>query len=164
MTHYNISGEFKRARVILPSATKLRQGNVCTPICHSVHGGVSASVHAGIHPKGRHTPWADHSQVDTPPSQTPPSPLGRHPQVDTHPGQTPPLGRNPHPPGQTPSLGRHPLGRQHPRPSRPLGRHPSPQQIATAADGTHPTGMHSCLDLLLLIASCSMTGNLRLKI
>ena len=23
-------------------------------------------------------------------------------------------------------------------------RHPPPQQMATAADGTHPTGMHSC--------------------
>ena len=26
----------------------------------------------------------------------------------------------------------------------PLGWHPPPQQTATAADGTHPTGMHSC--------------------
>ena len=25
-----------------------------------------------------------------------------------------------------------------------LGRNPSPHQTATAADGTHPTGMHSC--------------------
>ena len=37
---------------------------------------------------------------------------------DTPPGQTPPAR---HPPGQ-----------------------PHPQQTATAADGTHPTGMHSC--------------------
>ena len=28
------------------------------------------------------------------------------------------------------------------------GRHP-PQQTATAADGTHPTGMHSCLSTLI---------------
>ena len=27
----------------------------------------------------------------------------------------------------------------------PLGQTPPPQQTATAADGTHPTGMHSCL-------------------
>ena len=81
--------------MFLPSATKLRQGNVFTPVCHSVHKGGSASVHAGIDPLGRH-----------PPGQTPP-------QADT------PLGR---PPGQiTP-----------------------PQQTATAAHGTHPTGMHSC--------------------
>ena len=51
------------------------------------------------------------------------------------------LGRDP--PGQTTpsadtSLGRHPPGRHH-----ALGRHPPP--TATAAGGTHPTGMHSCL-------------------
>ena len=34
-------------------------------------------------------------------------------------------------------LGRHPPGQIH-----PPGRHP--QQTATAADGKHPTGMHSC--------------------
>ena len=37
------------------------------------------------------------------------------------------------------TLGRHPLGRH-----IPLGR-PPPHQTATEADGTHPTGMHSCL-------------------
>ena len=31
----------------------------------------------------------------------------------------------------------------------PLVRHPPPQQTATAADGTHPTGMHSCINLVL---------------
>ena len=36
-------------------------------------------------------------------------------------------------PGQTSSLGRRP----------PLGKHPPPE-TATAADGTHPTGTHSC--------------------
>ena len=65
---------------LLPSATKLRQGNIFTPVCHSVHEGVSASVHAGIHPL-----W-----------------------------QTPPMGRQPPP--------------------------------TTAVNGTHPTGMHSCLN------------------
>ena len=48
------------------------------------------------------------------------------------PGQTPS--------GQTPSLGRHP-GQ-----TPPMGRHSradSPVQMAIAADGTHPTGMHS---------------------
>ena len=88
----------------LPSPTKLWQGNVFTPVCHSVHGGVSASVHAGIHIP----PWADTPLADTLP--------GRPPWVD--------------PPGQTP-----------PR------RHPSPADtplVVTAADGAHPTGMHSC--------------------
>ena len=57
-----------------------------------------------------------------------------------HSGQTPPWADTPwadtplgrHPPGQTPLLGR-------------LGRHPPyTGQMDTAADGTHPTGMHSC--------------------
>ena len=30
-------------------------------------------------------------------------------------------------------------------PSMHWGRHPPPNPTATAADGTHPTGMHSCL-------------------
>ena len=46
----------------------------------------------------------------------------------------------------------HPLG-SHPAGQTPLGRHPPgrhpwadtrPQQMSTAADGTHRTGMHSC--------------------
>ena len=67
--------------------------------------------------------------TDTPPGQTPPP--CRHCPRQTPPDQTPPSQTSP---GQTPPPGRHP----------PLGRHP-PQQTATAADGTHPTGMHSCL-------------------
>ena len=52
------------------------------------------------------------------------------------PRQKPPLGR--YPPGQTPPSGRY----------SPPGRH-SPHadtltETATAADGTHPTGMYSC--------------------
>ena len=65
---------------------------------------------------------------------------GRHPPVD--PGQTT-TPRGPWADIPTP-LGRHP-----PRAETPLGRHPpgqtpSPGQTATAADGTHLTGMHSC--------------------
>ena len=52
----------------LPPATKLRQGNVFTPVCHSVHGGVSAYGLGG---------GGSHPQADTPPGQTPH--LGRHP-------------------------------------------------------------------------------------
>ena len=29
-----------------------------------------------------------------------------------------------------------------------LRQTPTPQQIATAADGTHPTGMHACFDYM----------------
>ena len=58
-------------------------------------------------------------------------------------------------------LGRHPTGRHPPtppghtplQPDSPPGRHPPgqthPQQTATAADGTHPTGMHSYYDWVL---------------
>ena len=34
----------------LPPATKLRHGNVFTPVCHSVHRGVSATPTPGRHP------------------------------------------------------------------------------------------------------------------
>ena len=53
--------------ILLPPATKLGQGYVFTRVCDSVHswrgGGMSASLHAGIHPprgtRGRH-PRARH--------------------------------------------------------------------------------------------------------
>ena len=49
--------------------TKLRKGYVFTPVCHSVHKGVSAPVHAGIH-----IPWDQTHPpgADTPRKQTPP--------------------------------------------------------------------------------------------
>ena len=54
-----------------------------------------------------------------------------------------------HSPGRHPPWANTPLGRP-----TPLGRHPPwadtpPQQTATAADGTHPTGMHSCFIMWL---------------
>ena len=52
------------------------------------------------------------------------------------------FGRHPHP-GQTPP-GSHPPDR-HPLTDTPA---PAPE-MATAADGTHPTGMHSCFNLQL---------------
>ena len=52
-----------------------------------------------------------------------------------------------------------PLGTRHP----PQSRHP-PQQTATVADGTHPTGMHSCFSNMMqfsgemiLTVGCSPT-------
>ena len=63
----------------LSPTTKLRQGNVFTPVCHSVYRG-------GCLP---------------PPVLTPPGrhPLGRHPPGQTpSPGRHPPLGRHPPPP------------------------------------------------------------------
>ena len=41
-----------------------------------------------------------------------------------------------------------PPGRQPPRQTPPQGDIP-PQEMATAMDGTHPTGMHSCYEVFL---------------
>ena len=101
--------------LLLPSATKLWQGNVFTPVSHSVHG--------LSHPRPGHNT------------------LGRHP-----PGQTPP-GRHPsgrHPPMQTPPA-QCMLGYTHPCPAQCILGYMFPL-AATAADGTHPTGMLSCLN------------------
>ena len=78
---------------LLPPEKKLRQGNVFTPVCHSVHGG-------GCLP---HPLWPEADTL-----------LGRHPSGQTPPGQTPP-GTPPPPWADTPrhtptTLGRHPLG------------------------------------------------------
>ena len=107
--------------IILPSAIVFVEGNVFISVCHSVRG-VSASGSRGCLPLD---PEGAHSQADIP--------ISRHTPIDRH----TPLGR--HPPGQTP-----------PR-QTPLGRTPgkTPPETATAVDGTHPTGMHSCLHLHL---------------
>ena len=70
---------------------------------------------------------------DRPPPPRQPPALGRQ-----HPGR--------HTPSQTPPPpGRHPcLRADNPQADKPPGRHYAPRQTATAADGTHPTGMHSC--------------------
>ena len=91
-----------------------------------LHLSVSNSVHRGCLPQcmlGYHPPGPGTPPEQTPPEQTPPE-------------QTPPRARHP--------LGQAPPGTRHP-PS-PGTRHPPPprQQTATVADGTHPTGMHSC--------------------
>ena len=98
---------------LLPPTTKLRQGNVFTPVCHSVHRGVSAT------PLGRHIPG------QTPPGRHPMGrhPPGRHPQADT-PRQTSPLADTPRqtPPGQTPQA-------DTPWADTPLARHPPPHPV-----------------------------------
>ena len=79
----------KRTRKrIFTGATKLGQGYVFTGVCNSVHrGGVSASVHAGIHtPLGADTPWEQTPPgADTPPEQTPP--WSRHHPAAEHAGR-----------------------------------------------------------------------------
>ena len=121
-----------------------------------------------VHPSSRYTP---RDQVHPPGPGTPPDqvhPPGDQvhttPRAGTHPPGTrynPPAGTAPwtrytplpgqvHPP---PRDQVHPPGQAHPPgpgtllPDQvhPPGRHPPPlRDTATAADGTHPTGMHSC--------------------
>ena len=78
------------------------------------------------------------------------TPQGRHPQEDTLPGQTPPHAQCIL--GYTPSaqcmLGYTPRRQTIPPCSGHAGILIPP--AATAADGTHPTGMHSCFNISLL--------------
>ena len=106
---------------------------------------MSASVHVGTpHPPSRHPLGAD-----TPQEQTPP--LGADtPWEQTPPEQTPPWEQTT-PREQTPPRSRHPPGADTPREQTspqeqtpPLEQTPPSREMATAADGTHPTGMHSC--------------------
>ena len=55
------------------------QGNIFTPVCHSVHRGVSASVHAGIPPPQSRPPRSSPPRADTPPSEPGTPPGTRHP-------------------------------------------------------------------------------------
>ena len=82
--------------VFLPPATKLRQGNDFTPVCHSVYRGRSVchTPPLGRHPLGIHPSWIDtpcpvHAGIHTPlPSACWDTHLpGRHPQGDTPPAQ-----------------------------------------------------------------------------
>ena len=111
----------------LPSATKLRR--LCFYTCLSVILFTGVCVPA---PSGGYLPTHPPRQVHTPyPGYTP---QGYTPQAGTPPGR------------YTPQAGT-PLRQVHPRQVPPLRAGtppPSPQQTATVADGTHPTGMHSC--------------------
>ena len=86
--------------------------------------------------------------ADTPlPGQTPPgqTPQGQTPLPGTHPKAHTPRAHTPL--ADTPGAD---IPRQTHHSETPLEQTPqahtphSPQQTATAADGTHPTGMHSC--------------------
>ena len=98
-----------------------------------------------------------HDGIPTPPDQTPP-------QDQTPPGADTPRSR--HPLGPDPLGPDTPLGsdtpqEQTPPPprSRPPGAdtprsRPPPRETATAADGTHTIGMHSCLYILVRKRRC----------
>ena len=127
-----------------------------------------------------YTPQADTpTPADTHPEQTLPPPW-----TDTHlPGQTPTsLGRQPtslgRPPGRHHPPGKHPqadipladttpwANTPLPRADTSLGTHPTrhtppkqrspPSEMATAADGTHPTEMHSCFHSRHYVANTSI--------
>ena len=109
-------------------------------------GSVYPSMHWGRHtPLGQtHPPWPDTPVwAYTPPEQTPPS------------GQTTP-GR--HLPGQTSPLPSA-CWDTHPPAQCMLGYNP-PSPAATAADGTHPTGIHSCLLLCSTQFLCGQTKSI----
>ena len=120
-----------------------------TRVCHSVHGGGSSPLHAGIHthplppdqrPKppprtrGRYTPWGRHppgSEAGVPPRhqrQVPPrADTPARPEAGTPP---PPLDQRQVPPGAV-HAGRY--GQQ--------------------AGGTHPIGMQSCFCNISYVAN-----------
>ena len=102
----------KLAQNVLITARKrsLGQSNIFTPVCHSVHSGGSASVHAGIPPPPpgtRYTPPRDQPHPPGPDTHTPPpSPWEQSPLRDQ--AHTPPgPGRH----GQR-AGGTHPTGMQ----------------------------------------------------
>ena len=137
------------ALAFLPPANEVCEGYVFTPVCHSVHRAVSASVHAGIH-----TPWEQTSpqeqtpatpSADTPRSRHPPEPQSRHPPEQTAPSRannapkekTPPEQTPPPPRADTPPQSRHPRRADTPPCAVHAGRY------GQQAGGTHPTGMHT---------------------
>ena len=75
--------------IFLPPSTKLRQGNVFTHVCHSVHRGVYPSMHR-VETRPSQTPWANTTpppQVDTPHRVD--TPLGRQPPAQCMLGYSP---------------------------------------------------------------------------
>ena len=135
-------------------------------VSHSVQGGcipacTGADTPQADTPPGRHPPghpWADTPQGRHPPGRQPPRqtpqadnlgqgsppsrlPLGRHPQADNPPGQTHPLSSAC---WDTQTPAQYMLGYTPFIPMCMLGYTPL-HPVATAADGTHPTGIHTCL-------------------
>ena len=119
---------YNMAKLLLPAATKLDQGNVFTGVCDSVNtGGVCLSACWDTPPlQSRHPRWEQ-----TPPEWTPPQ--SRHS----------PGSRGPPPPGADTALGAE---------APPGADTPPRMQTPTyglRVAGTHPTGMHSCFHMLL---------------
>ena len=106
----------------------LRQGNIFAPVCHSVHKGGSASVHAGI---------------TSPQEQT--SPRNTQPLLSTPQDQAPPRSRSPSPREHTPwdqATPREPGTPLPPEQAPPCAVHAG--RYGQQAGGMHPTWMQSC--------------------
>ena len=109
-------------------------------ISHSVHrAGVPGKAPPGTRytpPRTRYTPprtrYTPRDQVH-PFGQVPPGTRYTSPVPGTPPGTSTPPGTR-----YTPWDQVHPPG----------GRYPRPQETATVANGTHPTGIHSCCKLI----------------
>ena len=104
-----------------------------------------ACVKNSVHDRGRGV--CPIACWDTPPPYPQQTSPGQTPyQADTPPDRHTP--RQTHPQAATPwedtPLGRH-----------PSGRHPPPSKTVTAADGLHPTGMHSCDTFFISLLLCS---------
>ena len=104
---------------LLPATTKLGQGYVFTHVCDSVHGGVSP----GPHPRGRMRGLAGGLSPGPHPGGKLRGLAGGVPRLTSGGWVSTPTPRGVYP-------------------SMQWGR--PPQQMATVAGSTHPTGMHSC--------------------
>ena len=71
------------------------QGNIFTPVCHSVHGGFCLSACWDTTPRTRHPPEQSTPLEQTPPDQTPCPPWSRHPGSRHPPWSRPPRSRSP---------------------------------------------------------------------
>ena len=118
----NMAVVFSRVSILLRSVRlnyyrpqrSCGQGNIFTPVCHSVHGGVCLSACWDTTPQEQ-TPSLG---ADTPPgSDTPPR---ADPLEQTPPWNRPPLGADTPPREQTSPSSRHPLGADTPPPGSRL--------------------------------------------
>ena len=170
----NFCQDLRNAWFLLNTARKqsLGQGNIFAPGCHSVHRG---STWAGnprqVHPPGRYipigryTPWAGTLPRQVPPLAGTPSWAGTSPW-QVRPQASTPLGRYTPWPGTPPWAGTPdgrytpwagtPPGRFIPWQVHPLGRYTPLGAVHAGryrqqAGRTHPTGMHSCLVLVMSV-------------
>ena len=122
----------------------LGHGDIFAPVCHSVHreGEVPGQV-----PPGRYTPLAGTPLCQVHPQQVHPLWAGTPPLAGTPPTRYTPLARY-IPQAGTPPWAGTPPSQVHPKAGTP-GQVHTPGAVHAGrygqqADGTNPTGMHSC--------------------